>query len=126
MYSPFRSYWHVDGYRTPRIPFSYIDQQIMYRPSTVTYTPKPLSEFEPFSTYRNARGFSTYMDLPSDAYDTLERRKVRYSLEPRFTSPVSSSIVPSTRYRSANSTHKLGDGFPTRFQTYKVVRSALL
>jgi len=167
--TPFRSYWHVDGYRTPRIPFSYIDQQIMYRPSTVTYTPKPLSDFEPFSTYRNARGFSTYMDLPSDAYDTLERRKVRYSLEPRFTSPVSSSIVPSTRYRSAtltspvtrymstptrvyvscptrythyprnyltvkephlyrstHSTHKLGDGFPTRFQTYKVVRSALL
>ena len=54
----------------------------------MTYTPKPLSEFEPFSTYRNARGFSTYMDLPSDAYDTLERRKVRWD----FLGPFSDTL----------------------------------
>jgi len=162
------SYTHVYGYRTPHIPYSYIDSVIMdnpYRPMKVTYTPKPLRGLD-YETFYPYRSYGWCWGLPSDVYNTLERRRIRALLEPRFTSPVSSSIVPATRYSSAtlaspvtryistptrvyistpmrhsayprnyltvqeptvykttHTSHKLGDGFPTRFQTYKVVKS---
>jgi len=164
------SYIHVYGTRTPRIPYSVIDSEIMYnpyRPMTVTYTPKPLRGID-YETFYPYRSYGWYWGLPSDAYNTHERRRIRALLEPRFTSPVSSSVVPATRYSSAtlaspvtryistptrvyistpmrhsayprnyltvkepfmykttHTSHKLGDGFPTRFQTYKVVKSKL-
>jgi len=95
---------HVYGTRTPSTSHSYIDHQIMYRPSTVTYTPRAVRGYDfetgpvPWSTYGLK---SLYMNLPSAHYQTPATTRIRYLLEPRFTSPTSSSIVPTSRYGSS-------------------------
>lgn len=159
---------HVYGTRSPSIPSSVIDREIIsYRPSIVSYTPKALRsiDFEtgpmPFSTYRTS---CYYKDLPKSAYDSRTTARIRYQLEPRFTSPLVNSTVPATRYgsatlgspvtrylstparvyisyptrygsspsrsygiyepnlyRSTYTQHRYGDGYPTRFQTYKMI-----
>lgn len=71
---------HVYGTRTPHIPHSYIDQEIMYRPSTVTYTPRAIRGIDyetgplPFSNYRTS---SYYRDLPTSAYDSRRTARIR-------------------------------------------------
>ena len=159
---------HVYGTRTPSTPGSVIDREIIsYRPSIVSYTPKALRTYDyetgplPFSTYRTS---SYYKDLPTSAYNSRTTQKIRYQLEPRFTSPLMTSTVPGTRYgsstlnspvsrylstpsrvyicyptrynpspsrlygiyepnlyRSTYTQHKYGSGFPTRFETYKLI-----
>jgi len=95
---------HVYGTRTPHTSHSFIDQQIMYRPSTVTYTPRAVRGFDfeegpvPWSTYGLK---SLYQNLPSAHYQTPATTRIRYTLEPRFTSPTSNSIVPTSRFGSS-------------------------
>uniref|UniRef100_A0A2P2HY59 Tyrosine-protein phosphatase vhp-1-like n=2 Tax=Hirondellea gigas TaxID=1518452 RepID=A0A2P2HY59_9CRUS len=95
---------HVYGTRTPSIDRTKIDSEIMYRPSIVSYTPRAIRGIDyetgpiPFSTYRTA---TYYKDLPASVYDSRATTRIRYQLEPRFTSPTSYSVVPSTRYSSS-------------------------
>lgn len=71
---------HVYGTRSPSLSHSYIDQQIMYRPSTVTLSPRAIRGIDyetgplPFSTYRTS---TYYKDLPTSAYDSRRTARVR-------------------------------------------------
>ncbi|KAF2362878.1 Dual specificity phosphatase catalytic domain [Trinorchestia longiramus] len=159
---------HVYGTRTPHIPGSVIDNDIItYRPSIVAYTPRAIRGVDydtgpvSFSTYRTS---SYYKDLPSSPYESRTTSRIRYQLEPRFTSPLMNSTVPGTRfgsstlsspvsrylstparvyisypsryglspsrsygiyephlYRSSYTQHKYGLGYPTKFQTFRLI-----
>lgn len=70
---------------------SYIDKQILSRPSTVSYIPRAVRDID----YRLS---SLYRDYRSDYYDLPSITKTRYFLEPRFTHHTHSTIVPTYRY----------------------------